>query len=719
MGPCLCRGARPVWLPALLFFSIGAAYAQMLPGPGRCAPAAVPSQVRAEGITERVGDILLECSGLTPGAVVAGNLVLYFPAAVTNRVDAAGLATDAVLAVDSGLGFTPTGIAGQVASQGITFNGVSVTAPADGAFHLRISNVRVNAYQLGIYAPSPITVGISWVLPLTQAQVVVAYPQIGLLATVYDRGIPCVGSPLPSIVSVQGLFAAGTAFASTRLTEGFSSGFRPRGAGDDNGTRFVVRYSGFPAGTSVFVPDLVAGSDAAVPTAGGDLGGVPSAGQYVPASGTLLLARVPDADASGAGGTPVAVPAGTAAVALTGASAVALANGAGYTVYEVADANPILVESAQFPTFIAAGRVSAPAFAQETVAFGPVSSALTASATAPVMRFAPAAPPPSDCRALGDCDAGYFPKLAVEAAPVELTARDGIMNSRPGYIAFRNAGGGVMLWNATPTYQNGSGWLALDYTSGVGSASVRPSANPQGLAPGTYLGAVVIDAGPLAGNATVPVTLTVQQPTPAPAPPTPVKPVVTITAVVNAASFEAAPAVAGSLTTLTGAHLAGTRVGVTLGGLPALVLYAGEGQINLQVPAELAGQTSAVLVVTVDGDSSEPRQVPMAPAWPAVFPHGILNQDNSPNAPGSGAEAGSVVQVFATGIPTGALVEARAGDRKGLVPLYAGPAPTLPGVQQVNVTVPPGLAAGNASLVLCATVDGREYCSPPAALAVR
>jgi uncharacterized protein (TIGR03437 family) len=239
------------------------------------------------------------------------------------------------------------------------------------------------------------------------------------------------------------------------------------------------------------------------------------------------------------------------------------------------------------------------------------------------------------------------------------------------------------------------------------------------LAPGTYLGAVVIDAGPLAGNATVPVTLTVQPPTPVPSPPAPVKPVVTVTSVVNAASFEAAPVVAGSLTTLTGAHLAGTHVAVTLGGLDAVVLYAGEGQINLQVPAGLAGQTSAVLVVTVDGESSEPRHVPIAPAWPAVFPHGILNQDNSPNGPGSGAEAGTVVQVFATGIPSEALVEARAGDRKGLVPLYAGQAPTLPGVQQVNVTVPAGLAAGNVPLVLCATVDGREYCSPPAALALR
>ncbi len=40
----------------------------------------------------------------------------------------------------------------------------------------------------------------------------------------------------------------------------------------DTGTRIIVQYSGFPAGAQLFVPTVVAGSDATQPTAGGDLG---------------------------------------------------------------------------------------------------------------------------------------------------------------------------------------------------------------------------------------------------------------------------------------------------------------------------------------------------------------------------------------------------------------------------------------------------------------
>ena len=105
------------------------------------------------------------------------------------------------------------------------------------------------------------------------------------------------------------MFAAGTAFASTRISESFGNAFLPRAAGEDNGTRFLVDYSGFPANATLYLPDLVAGSDALVPTAGGDLGLPQAVGQYVPGSGTLLLARVVGADATGAGGTPVPVPA--------------------------------------------------------------------------------------------------------------------------------------------------------------------------------------------------------------------------------------------------------------------------------------------------------------------------------------------------------------------------------------------------------------------------
>jgi uncharacterized protein (TIGR03437 family) len=217
---------------------------------------------------------------------------------------------------------------------------------------------------------------------------------------------------------------------------------------------------------------------------------------------------------------------------------------------------------------------------------------------------------------------------------------------------------------------------------------------------------VVIDAGPLAGSATIPVTLTVQAlPTP------PAAPKVTVTSVVNAATFASTPLVAGSLATLMGSNLNGKAVAVTFDSLAATVLYNSATQINLQVPEGLASKSSASLVVTVDGSASAPQTVMLAPAWPAIFAHGVLNQDNRENTAASPAAAGTVLQIFATGIPASAAVSAKIAGRDGLVPLYAGPAPAVPGVQQVNVVVPADLSAQATQLVICASAGGQPYCS--------
>ena len=113
-----------------------------------CSPSAVPTLVRSEGVAERIGDILLQCSGGAAGTVVTGNLSLFLPVSVTNRVNADNVATDVSLVIESGS--TPLAtVAGRVAGQSINFNGVSFTMPASGGVTLRISNLRANASQLG------------------------------------------------------------------------------------------------------------------------------------------------------------------------------------------------------------------------------------------------------------------------------------------------------------------------------------------------------------------------------------------------------------------------------------------------------------------------------------------------------------------------------------------------------------------------------------------
>jgi hypothetical protein len=154
----------------------------------------------------------------------------------------------------------------------------------------------------------------------------------------------------------------------------------------------------------------VAGSSATVPTAGGDLATPAAVGQYTQGSHTLLLVRVLNSDSTGAGGTLATLPApnGSGVLVLNGANPVPLANGAGYAVYEVVDANPSAIESAQIPNFFAVPPNSPPSTSNGSLSLAPVSTVATASTTAPIPRFV-AVTPPSDCAAVGDCNASYYP----------------------------------------------------------------------------------------------------------------------------------------------------------------------------------------------------------------------------------------------------------------------------------------------------------------------
>ena len=695
-----------------LILAVCAAHAQTA---GTCQVSSLVPPVRAEGLTEPLGPILMFCSGFGSGTRIMGNFAVYLPVNATNTVDANNLTTQAVLSIDYGSGMTPSGTPAFVNSRMVTFNGVQLTAPANGQFNVQISGVRAAVNQPGT-SSNFIAVDLGTPLLLNNTHVNVGSAVSGLYVSLAEGGIVGTSTTLPPAPSMTSLFTAGTAFASTRVTEGFTAAFGARASGETSGTRFLVTYTGFPANARMFLPDRVAGSDAASPTAAGDLGGTQSVGQYLPGSGTLLLSRVLNADASGAGGTPFPAPTGSSVVTLDSVSEVSLTNGAGSAVYEVMDANPNLVEYAQFPTFVSLSSGSATAVANESISLAPVSTVTTATSTDPVPRFA-ASTPASDCHIVGDCQASYFPALSVPTGPIQLTAiSGGSMTSQPGYIPVNNTGGGTMVWKVSVNYVNGSGWIQLEQPSIlINDGTVRVFVLAKSLAPGTYQANVVIDAAQ-AGSRTVPITLTVQAPPPPPPPPPPVVP--TISQIVNAATFAPAPLVAGSVATLQGTHLSGADVVVTVGGQAATLLFVGDTQINFVVPAGLVSQSSANVVVSVNGVASAPVAAVLAPAYPVIFAHGIRNQDWSENSASSPAPGGSVLQMFGTGFPAGATVTAQIGSQANLVPLYAGPAPTVPGVQQVNLEVPTGLTPGMTQLILCATVGGQPYCSTSNVLVV-
>ncbi len=531
--------------------------------------------VHGEGITERTGDIVFTCSGGTADATMTVDLSIFLNVNITNRL--ASRSSNALLGImltaDNGTGpvqiTAPPTLLGQTS---LTFNGATFTLSPTGSVTLRLAGLRGAAIQLDFATNSTMQVLIGTSanasMALTTSQLTVGIPQHGLYDDFSNRNICSqAGSPLAANpASFASFLASGSAFTSTRVTEGFADSFAPLSdwpnVGADTGTRIIVQYSGFPAGAQLFVPNVVAGSDATQPTAGGDLGVKASGGKYTPGNSTLLLSLVQGTDANGAGGYPLYTPAapGSGTVSFDGMSPVTLTNGAGIVVYQVMDANPAVQESAQFPTFLALAPFSgANVETAESVSLAPISTVLTATATDPIPRFEQVQIP-QDCTILGDCSPA--PRLALSATSLSYTAPAGA----PGitqYVTVENLSGGAMQWTASVNYTNGNGWLEVSPTQADSAETIRIVALPATLAPGTYNATLTINAG-AAGSTNVPVTLVINASSPAPAVQTP-----SIQSLVNGATFAKGAVAPGSMATIGGSQLTGKTVTVTFDGLDA------------------------------------------------------------------------------------------------------------------------------------------------------
>jgi uncharacterized protein (TIGR03437 family) len=689
-----------------------------------CNANATPPIVRAEGITERIGDIVLNCTGGMPGQTITGNFSVFLNVNITNRVSGSAV-TGIVFTVDNGSGPQTVSTPGTLTNpSALIYNGFSFKLSSTGTAVLQIAGIRAAAIELNLVPNAPITAYLGFnsnLITLSNTELTVGNIQRGLYTGSSDNLICSqAGSALPSTVTFSSLLAAGTTFASTRVTEGFADAFQPKSGfsnlNADTGERIIIQYSNFPTGAQIYVPDVVAGSDAVQPTGGGDFGVPASGGQYKPSTGgSLLLARVPNADARGAGGVPVFTPGapGSAAVSFSTVNPVTLTNGSGTLVYEVVDANPNVIETAQFPTFLglAPGSISAPITTAANVFLAPLSTVETGTGTDPIPRFF-AVPPLADCTIIGDCGADYFPGLYVDTNAVTITAQAG-STYQVGYVIIQNKGGGVLRWSTTVNYVSGSGWLTVSPASGINNGGFRLDATPGTLAPGTYQANVVVDGGSLAGQQTVVVTFVVTA-----AAATPAVALPTVSSVVNAASLAAGPLAPGSLATIYGTNFKGSNVSATFNGLPATILFSNATQINLLVPASLASAKSAQLVVSVDGNLSAEQKVTLASMAPAIFPGAVLNEDYSVNGATHPAAAGSVIQIFATGLSGSGAITATIGGQTVKSPYYAGPAPGLTGVQQVDLILPTSFTGNTVMVAVCGSVSGQAVCSTPVSVTV-
>jgi uncharacterized protein (TIGR03437 family) len=227
-------------------------------------------------------------------------------------------------------------------------------------------------------------------------------------------------------------------------------------------------------------------------------------------------------------------------------------------------------------------------------------------------------------------------------------------------------------------------------------------------------------------------------------PPT-VAPAISAGGIVNAASYAGGAIAPGELISIFGSNfgpagldLAAPVNNVLPGSLDNVHVFFSTGnqvaivarvpnQINVFVPYSAANQTSVQIVIDVDGVTSTPVAVPIAPSAFGISTAdasgsgqgAILNQDGSLNSQSNPAARGTVVTLYGTGegvttpaLPDGALeistpysttqapVTVKFGGETAQVQ-YAGAAPFLPtGVFQINATIPESVTPGDVPITV-------------------
>jgi hypothetical protein len=461
--------------------SSGAAFAQPL-GVISCNSAAVPPLVRAEGMSELVGNIVLTCTNTPPaaGGTLQSYVVVNFGDSLNvNISNNRGLGgnpnlTDAVLVVNDNHCTAPAAAGSTFGSCGavdgsvqdpqfgvlaadnrLEWNQVAIPVPgglrpgadssqpcSDGdvcfpaVTTIRLASVRANASQLGVpsSATFPSTQITSWLsitgpttLAVTNNVLNVAVPLPGLIVA--------GGEPIAGLQCVDG-----SSESTVTLTEGFATAFKTIGVpvftpgqtqwesgywapGSNNG-------GGASQGTRLMLRffNIPEGVVLAVPNTI-ELGDSGLSGD------ALSLAIVPSADANGAGGK--------ASIGDSGSTEVSLAGGFGAAVYEVIDDNPIAVEQVAIAIGVeweadTANELPAVGSGQVTASLAPLSTVTTSSAAAPEPRFAASTADPETIVSIARCTTTLlFPFVTNQSSfdtgfVISNTSEDwSLMNSEP------------------------------------------------------------------------------------------------------------------------------------------------------------------------------------------------------------------------------------------------------------------------------------------------
>jgi uncharacterized protein (TIGR03437 family) len=233
----------------------------------------------------------------------------------------------------------------------------------------------------------------------------------------------------------------------------------------------------------------------------------------------------------------------------------------------------------------------------------------------------------------------------------------------------------------------------------------------------SWVGAVT-PTGPLTGTVvmTGPLSITANFAVAGPLPST-------ITALLNSASYASGAIAPNEFLAAFGAFPGCTtsNTQVTIDTTPAPVLYASSTQVNFLVPSVT---TASAVRIACPGSTPVPFSVTLAASAPGLFTASqdgkgqvaVVNQDYSVNTP---SPAGSYISVYGTGfgaynppssdglthltLPVTGILNpvVGLGPSYPVTVVFAGQAPGYsPGLQQINLQIPPNVPAGAFQLVL-------------------
>jgi hypothetical protein len=379
------------------------------------ANAGVTPLVRAEGIAELTGDLVLNCTGAVPAGGIIANIRIFLNTNVTSRLYQEDLPArnEALLLIDdpapaaqvywgAGTVWTPANNLPNV-FQGITSGvntidwlGIPLVAPGSAAATriYRFTNIRANASQLGVSSglvPQPIQAFISvsgaTAVPVNNPTQVIGFVQKGLIFSVEDTAALKQCSPdeedaEAGVVNVQ-------------FKEGFANSFKAQG--DDTqaspGTVYNTESGLHPGGTvlSGTLPANLGVADQgtrlwALFTNIPDGIGLSAPAQIVVSAGAsgLTLCAVNDPSDDGSGGD----------IDCTGTVEPSISGGSAALVYEVVTAGAVsiaTVDTVEIPVTVTFTSIPPDLTTGDGALvagnFAPVSDVTGPSEDAPVPRF--------------------------------------------------------------------------------------------------------------------------------------------------------------------------------------------------------------------------------------------------------------------------------------------------------------------------------------------